>query len=145
MKKYLAILSILGLLSSFVLYKQKHETVKRNFEINNFQNTTLDSLQGTWISSKDSSWRLTISRDTIFDFYDSEPTDTSKFIISDSCLNFDYTIPEFALQNHNGKYLSTYSVNGIKYDGLCYKISFLSLDGLELVYDHKYLGFKKKK
>ncbi|HNM34612.1 MAG TPA: hypothetical protein PKJ70_06010 [Chitinophagaceae bacterium] len=103
--------------------------------------TKLDSLQGTWISSKDTNYKLVVIGNILMNLYENQNIDTSKFFLADTD-----SLPNVVMYDTtkvNGNYLILHS-SGFAHIALSYKINYLSNESLELVYDNKYLPFDKQ-
>lgn len=103
--------------------------------------STLDSLQGNWISSKDSMSKLVITGNNMVDYYQGTQIDASKFFLAD--VDTFPSISSYDTTQLNGKYLITYTPGYAGVD-LKYRINYLSDSSLELVYDNKYMPFTRK-
>lgn len=137
MKKYFIAFLVIISLSSFIICKSDRGINK----LASPPTATLDSLQGTWVSSKDTLSEMIISHDTIYNIYNGEPIDTSNFYIADSCRN--PLVTSYDKNKINGSYIIIHN-SGYSIYSIAFKISYLSANALELVTDNKYLGFDKK-
>ncbi len=142
MKKYIIYLGIIcvcysfGSKSNMSLDKSNKKPVPTNLFT-----STLDSLQGTWISNKDISSKIIINTNQIYFYYDTKCIDTFNVLLADGY--FGDAISLYNKSQVNGKYLIAYTDGYEDYD-LSYRISYLSNISLELVYNGKHLPFTKQ-
>jgi hypothetical protein len=100
--------------------------------------TTLDSLQGTWVSVQDSKSKVQFTKDMWHDIYDGKPIDPAhKVFLVNEC------VAEGKVTSSN----TSGSVIVLEEEGrnMCYTIDFLSDTQLSLFYDNHTLSYQKKK
>ena len=102
--------------------------------------STLDSLQGTWISNNDSSYKIKIANDTMFHFSLNVLVDTTKLFLSDIFTEDSLTVVALAGKK-DGEYLIQ---NELGYNHFsCYIIGYISNKDLVLRYRGKELSFSR--
>jgi hypothetical protein len=102
--------------------------------------TTLDSLQGIWISNNDSSYKIKIANDTMFHFSLNVLVDTTKLFLSDIFTEDSLTVVALAGKK-DGEYLIQ---NELGYNHFsCYIIGYISNKDLVLRYRGKELSFSR--
>ena len=106
-----------------------------------FIGSTLDSLQGTWISNKDSTYKVIISSNKMYSYSENQCLDTANIFLASSCIG--YALSLYNTTEVNGKTLILYSA-GSTYYNFCYNIGYLSDISLELIFDGKLLPFTKQ-
>ena len=99
--------------------------------------TTLDSLQGTWVSVTDKDNRIVISNDTIYDFNRGKIIDKS--IISLSTIRKKSKIG-IDKNRRNGSFFISFSIDDNDDEGMCYWIDYLTATRLVLDYNGKSNG-----
>ena len=107
----------------------------------NYRYSTLDSLQGTWLSSKDTSYKIQIIGHIKYEFYANQCTDTLNFFLDTNCT--DTAIANYNMTKTDGNHLIVYA-NGYPSYEFCYEIGYLSDNSLELYYDGKHISFSKQ-
>ena len=103
--------------------------------------TTLDSLQGVWISAEDKGDHVVIHG---HHYYESNAGDTSKseLYLADTCIS---NRGELTIKRQSGRYLMVYDA-GYPTDGFCYFIHSIDDEDLELDYiNGRMLNFHKAK
>ncbi len=108
--------------------------------------STLDSLQGIWISEKDTNVIVTIKSNRYIEIYKGEnDTLVSKIIFVDTCIDdnpsYDY-VSKLDKTKQSGKYLLLLAAKDTL--SLCYNIDELDSKFLELVYHFRPHDFYKK-
>jgi hypothetical protein len=145
MKKYFFLGTMLLLFVSFINKDEALHIRKSNNAIQRINKpitgNTLDSLQGTWISSKDTSSKIIISANKMYTCYDAQSIDSFKIFLTNDLPGMG--MGSYNTSGVNGQYLILYSPGNSKYD-LCYRIGYLSKISLELIFEGKLLPFNKQ-
>lgn len=142
MKKNIISVTVLLIFCSFISNKKLHS------KYHSFQKiatpllvSTLDSLQGIWISSKDSSYKVIINSNKMYSYYNSQCWDTANIFLTNSCIGSALSL--YNTSEVNGKNLILYSAGSANYN-FCYTIGYLSDISLELNFEGKLLPFTKQ-
>ena len=104
--------------------------------------TTLDSLQGTWVSVTDKDNRIVISNDTIYDFNRGKIIDKSIIYLSTIRKKSKISIDK---NRRNGSFFISFSIDDNDDEGMCYWIDYLTATRLVLDYNGKSNGYMKVK
>ena len=104
--------------------------------------TTLDSLQGTWVSVTDKDNRIVISNDTIYDFNRGKIIDKSIIYLSTIRKKSKIGIDK---NRRNGSFFISFSIDDNDDEGMCYWIDYLTATRLVLDYNGKSNGYMKVK
>lgn len=138
MKNYFFISAIILILSSFNFCELNIKRTDCNHLKYPQNHTTLDSLQGIWVSNNDSSYQIKFSNHSRYAYYANQLMDSLNFTLDDSC----HTSSIISLID-NGTYIREYDVLTNNF-GLCYFINVLSDSSLELFTEGRHLRFNKK-
>lgn len=112
--------------------------------------TTLDSMQGTWISEKDNNDYIIIHSHDYYEINKGDKTyDTSKsrIFFSDTCIGDDLSFLERSKldsKRENGQYFVLSDMGDSTFN-LCYAIGNIDMEGLSFFYHGKMLSFHKQK
>lgn len=99
--------------------------------------TTLDSLQGVWLSDEDDKYEVKIFQNKWIEIYEKQEGEPITFVITESCKSEQLTTNGF------GKFIV--KLSELK-PNFCYEIDLLSAEELSIVYaDTKVQNFKRKK
>ncbi|MBR2649590.1 MAG: hypothetical protein ACRCSM_05400 [Sediminibacterium sp.] len=138
-----AIFIVMLLCSFSFISKTKSNNRKESISKNlmPFFSSTLDSLQGTWVSIEDVSAKIIITNNLMYSYYENICNDTSKLILADGCIAME--VSNYDKTKVNGKYLILYNDEYLEYNS-CYRIGYLSNTSLDLYYDGKRLAYNKQ-
>ena len=146
MKNHILLVTMLIIFGSFINKERALPIHKNNKAVQSINKpitgNTLDSLQGTWISTKDPSSKIMISRNKMYTYYDAECIDSSNIFLTSDLSGKE--IGNYNVSGVKGQYLILYHVGYTNYD-IYYTIGYLSNISLELIFEGKLLAFTKQK